>query len=555
MIRSLSISALLITIMTLYAGTPVKANGTYTNPIIDMDYSDPDICRRGADYYLTASSFNCVPGLPVLHSRDLVHWRIAGHALSQLEPNDKFDLAQHGKGVFAPSIRVHNDSLYIYYSDPDQGIFMVKAKDPEGPWEKPVMVKEGRGYIDPCPLWDDDGQAYIVFALAGSRVRQSGVLLMNRLSADGTRVTDGAGRVIYDGHGENAVIEGPKLYKHGGYYWIFAPAGGVGNGYQLAMRSKDIWGPYEWRIVLSSGPKTINGPHQGGWVTTPDGHEDWFVHFQHKKPVGRVIHLQPMKWRNDGWPVMGDDSDGDGRGLPVREWKLPSVDGGTSEKYSLLISDEFNGRELGPQWQWHANPKPWWYYAAGEKGLLRLFATVQGYEGNLWQCPNLMLQKFPGEAFTMEAKMTFTPSSLGIGERAGFIVMGNSYATFAFEHPDSTGVVVRLSECRDAGSKISAEQTIASISLPEGQGIVGYGKNDSPKPTTVWVRMEMKNSRCTFSYSWDGAHYKDINHKFLAQEGKWIGAKMGFFCNRPSKAKGGGWLDVDYIRVNTNVKR
>ncbi len=544
-ITAITLLALSLSSVTAQSWMPDNGDGTYTNPIIDADYSDPDVCRRGEDYYMTASSFNCMPGLPVLHSRDLVNWTLVGHALQWMEPTDRYDLPQHGKGVFAPSIRVHNDSLFIYYADPDIGIYMVKCKNPEEGWTQPVMVKPGRGYIDPCPLWDDDGNAYLVHALAGSRVRQSGMLVMNRLSADGTRVLDRQGRVIYDGHGENPVIEGPKLFKHNGYYWIFAPAGGVGNGYQLAMRSKDIMGPYEWRIVLASAEGTINGPHQGGWVTTPDGKEDWFIHFQHKKPVGRVIHLQPMEWRADGWPVMGEDKDGDGKGIPVRRHKKPAV-GKTYPATAPQTSDEFNTRELGLQWQWHANPYAHWYYAAGEKGLLRLFGTVQNYEGNLWQCPNLLLQKFPSEAFTVETKVTFNPVEIGLGQRGGLIVMGENYATLAFEHSAEQGLQLQLRQCLDASSRKSQEEVIASINLPEERG--------AWDPVTVWFKMEMKRSRCYFSYSWDGKRYTRIDHELLAREGKWIGAKVGFFCNRPTKAKAGGWLDIDYIRVKNQAK-
>lgn len=519
---------------------PDNGNGTYTNPIIDADYSDPDVCLRGTDYYMTASSFNCMPGLPILHSKDLVNWKIVGHALPEIEPTEKYDLPQHGKGVFAPSIRVHNDSLFIYYADPDEGIYMVKCKNPDEGWEKPVMVKKGRGYIDPCPLWDEDGKAYLIHALAGSRVRQSGLLIMNKLSADGKQVLDGQGRVVYDGHGENAVIEGPKLYKHGGYYWIFAPAGGVGNGYQLAMRSKDIMGPYEWRKVLASGKNTINGPHQGGWVTTPDGKEDWFVHFQHKKPVGRVVHLEPMKWRSDGWPVMGIDKDGDGMGEPVTKYKKPNIVGLAKTKpFAPQASEEFNDRQIGLQWQWQANPKVYWAYPAGEKGKLRLFATAQNYTGNLWQCPNLLLQKFPSEAFSVVTKVTFTDTEQGLDERAGLVVMGGNYATLAFEHTED-GLRLQLNVCEKAESKESEEKVVFST---------------MPKSKTVWLKMDMANSRCTFSYSWDGVKYEKIDCKFLAAEGKWIGAKVGLFCNRPWKAKTGGWLDADYFRVTNHARK
>ena len=166
---------------------PDNGDGTYTNPVLYADYSDPDACAVGEDYYLTASSFNCMPGLPILHSKDLVNWEIIGHALQEQTPREVFDQAAHGKGVWAPAIRHHDGEFYIYWGDPDHGIMMVKTADPRGQWSQPVCVIEGKGMIDPCPLWDDDGRCYIVYAYAGSRAGLNSVLTMRELSADGTR--------------------------------------------------------------------------------------------------------------------------------------------------------------------------------------------------------------------------------------------------------------------------------------------------------------------------------------------------------------------------------
>ena len=134
---------------------PDQGNGTYVNPVINADYSDPDVCAVGDDYYMTASSFNCIPGLPILHSKDLVNWTIIGHALQEQQPRELFDRPQHGKGVWAPSIRYHEGEYFIYWGDPDHGVFMVKARQPQGPWSEPLCVIAGKGMIDTTPLWDD----------------------------------------------------------------------------------------------------------------------------------------------------------------------------------------------------------------------------------------------------------------------------------------------------------------------------------------------------------------------------------------------------------------
>ncbi|HEY0040422.1 MAG TPA: glycoside hydrolase 43 family protein, partial [Flavisolibacter sp.] len=299
-----------------------NGDGTYKNPILHADYSDPDAIRVGDDYYMTSSSFEDVPGLPILHSKDLVNWTLIGHALKRLPPFDHFSIPRHGEGVWAPALRYRNGEFYLYYPDPDFGIYLTKAKNAAGPWSEPVLVAGGKGLIDPCPLWDDDGQVYLVHAYAGSRAGIKSVIAVKKLNKEGTKAID-EGVLVYDGHELDPTIEGPKFYKRAGYYYIFAPAGGVATGWQLVLRSKNIYGPYERKNVMDQGASATNGPHQGAWVTTQTG-EDWFLHFQDKEAYGRIVHLQPMKWVAD-WPVIGVDKDGDGKGEPVTRYKKPNV--------------------------------------------------------------------------------------------------------------------------------------------------------------------------------------------------------------------------------------
>lgn len=329
-----------------------QSDGTYVNPVLHADYSDPDVCAVGDDFYMTASSFQCTPGLPILHSKDLVNWQLVNYALKEVEPKDFYRKPQHGKGVWAPCIRYHNGEFYIYWGDPDWGIFMVKTKDPKGEWEKPVLVKAGRGMIDPSPLWDEDGKAYLAHAWAGSRAGFNSIITICEMNAEGTQVI-GEPVLVFDGNdGVNHTVEGAKFYKNNGYYYILAPAGGVVEGWQIALRSKHVYGPYESKIVMAQGSTDINGPHQGGWVKTCSG-ESWFVHFQDKGAYGRVIHLNPVEWK-DNWPVIGTDKDGDGCGEPVKRHRKPDV-GRDWPVQTPVESDEFDSRKLGLQWEWHAN--------------------------------------------------------------------------------------------------------------------------------------------------------------------------------------------------------
>ena len=218
-------------------GWPTKAMGPTKNPVLYADYSDPDVCRVGDDYYLTSSSFNCLPGLQILHSKDLVNWTIIGAAVPYALPPVTDVRPEHGNRVWAPSIRHHNGEFYIFWGDPDQGAFMVKAKDPKGPWSEPVLVKAGKGIIDTTPLWDDDGRVYLVHAYAGSRAGLKSVITICELSADASKAITQS-RIIFDGHEAHQTCEGPKFYKRNGYYYIFHPAGGVPTGWQVVLRSK-----------------------------------------------------------------------------------------------------------------------------------------------------------------------------------------------------------------------------------------------------------------------------------------------------------------------------
>lgn len=268
-------------------------NGTYRNPILYADYSDPDVIRVGGDFYMTASSFAHTPGLPILHSKDLVNWKLIGHAVDRL-PGEYDGPVRHGDGVWAPSIRYHDGKFWIFFSAPDEGIYMTTAADPAGPWSPLHLVKEAKGWIDPCPFWDEDGRAYLVHAFARSRSGIKHRLKMCGMKPDGTGLLDD-GVIIFDGELDHPTMEGPKMYKRNGYYYIFAPAGGVPTGWQTILRSRDVYGPYEDKIVLQQGSTETNGPHQGGYVELESG-ESWFIHFQDRDAYGRIVHLQPMRW-------------------------------------------------------------------------------------------------------------------------------------------------------------------------------------------------------------------------------------------------------------------
>jgi beta-xylosidase len=512
------------------AWVPDNGNGSFKNPVINADYSDPDAVRVGEDYYLVSSSFEHVPGLPILHSKDLVNWKIIGHALQRQIPLEHFSVSRHGEGVWAPAIRYHKNEFYIYYPDPDFGIYVTKAKNAAGPWSDPVLVVGGKGLIDPCPLWDDDGNTYLIHAWAGSRAGIKSILTVKRMNTDGTRALD-EGAIVYDGHDTDPTIEGPKLYKRNGYYYIFAPAGGVSTGWQLVLRSKNIYGPYERKVVMDQGTTTVNGPHQGAWVNTVTG-EDWFLHFQDKGPYGRVVHLQPMQWKN-GWPVIGIDQDGDGKGEPVLIYKKPNT-GKTYASEVPATSDEFNDNSIGLQWQWQANPKSTWAFANAATGRLRLFSDkIPDSARNMWDAPNLLLQKLPADSCMITTKLSFKPNGKLEGERTGLVVMGMSYAGLVLKYEKNKNNIIYIT-CKDAARGKKETETIAAE----------YRGGD------IYFRMElMAGAKCRFSYSFDGNSFIHLPEIFQADPGRWTGAKVGLVCLRSSQINDSGFADVDWFRV------
>jgi beta-xylosidase len=509
-----------------------NGDGTYKNPILNADYSDPDAIRVGDNFYLVSSSFEDIPGLPVLQSKDLVNWTIIGHALKCQPPYEHFSVPRHGEGVWAPSIRYHNNEFYIYYPDPDFGIYLVKAKNAAGPWSDPVLVEAGKGLIDPCPLWDADGNVYLVHAFAGSRAAIKSIIVVKKLNKEGTKVIDD-GVLVYDGHETDPTIEGPKFYKRNGYYYIFAPAGGVPTGWQLVLRSKSVYGPYERKVVMDQGHSSTNGPHQGAWVTTKAG-EDWFLHFQDKGIYGRVLHLQPMKWINN-WPVIGVDKDGDGKGEPVLRNKKPNV-GKIYPIQTPQETDEFNNSTLALQWQWMANPKPTWYFLNPSKGYLRLFSyRLPDSAKNLWDAPNVLLQKFPADEFMVTTKMNFTPNPKLENEKAGLAIMGLSYANLALKSRKD-GIYLVYGVCKDADKGKAEKETV----------ITKLGS------AAIYLRVQVKkDGECNFYYSTDGKTFTKAAEPFTAEVGRWIGAKVGIFCTRETQTNDSGYADFDWFRVES----
>lgn len=505
---------------------------TYKNPILYADYSDPDVIRVGEDYYMVSSSFSFFPSVPLLHSRDLVHWEIINHCVPSL-PFEKYYLPSHGSGTWAPSIRWHKGVFYVFVPLPDEGIYVARSSDPYGTFTLNCLC-EAKGWIDPCPFWDDDGKAYMMFAYARSRSGIKHRLDLVEMDETCTRLI-GTPVTVFDGRQLGPTTEGPKVYKHDGYYYVLMPSGGVASGWQSALRAKNIRGPYEYKIVMHQGSTPVNGPHQGGWTDSPDG-RNWFVHFQDVGSLGRIVHLQPLCF-NGGWPFIGAEQNGDGIGEPVSEWELP-VTG--QPEYRIATSDEFTGAKLGLQWQWQAVPRDDVYSLAKNPGHLRLYCRkLEERKNLLWHAPNVLTQIPQSRSFTATVKLALYGEQ--DGDMAALGMTGHRYAYAALKWEQG-----RMKICLYRGVVTETEYEGAA----EEECVAVYGLDHETVDRYVYLRMVLAaDETYTFFWSANGTWYRPLGADCPLSKGTWTGARLCLWAANYNNIPSGGYGDYDYIHI------
>ena len=510
-------------------------NGNYRNPILYADYSDPDAIRVGEDYFMIASSFCNAPGLPLLHSKDLVNWKVVNYIIDKL-PEERYKAPIHGCGVWAPAIRYHEGTYYVCFPMPDEGIYMSTATDPFGKWSEPVNIRPGAGWIDPCPFWDEDGRAYLVAGVAKSRIGYKSVLHMVEMRPDGMGLIGEEVRIFDGNENDQVTIEGPKMYKRNGWYYVFAPAGGVKTGWQTVLRSRNVFGPYEYKVVMRQGDSVVNGPHQGAWVDTVTG-EDWFLHFQDVYAAGRITHLQPMSWKED-WPIIGVAKEGNDYGEPVTEYRKPNVGTVNTEICEPAASDDFTGSQLGLQWQWNANPEKRWFELTGNSIKLNAVSrnTVYG------DIPNLLLQKWPAPEFSCVTKLDL--SHLGEGDEAGVISMGISYGLLTFKKNGNQLAPCFITGVQKYGKILpdlteETEYPLPAMAFDAAKEI--YVRYTVKRTGTRDLNANEKDfplELVTMEYSTDGSNYQTAG-KMTAMPGRWVGVKNGVFCTSAEEGSKG----------------
>ena len=485
-----------------------QGNGTYINPVLNVDFSDPDVIRVGEKYYMVASDFHFI-GMQVLESDDMVNWRYVSQLYRRFDEPGWDSNGHYAGGSWAPAIRYHDGLFYVYFCTPDEGLYMTTAKEAQGPWAPLHLVKRVKKWEDPCPLWDDDGKAYL-----GRSQHGAGPIIVHRMSADGRQLLDD-GVTVYTG----PVAEGTKFMKRGGYYYLVIPEGGVGQGWQTVLRSRNVYGPYEKRVVLEQGSTDVNGPHQGALVDTPDG-QWWFYHFQETPVLGRVVHLQPARWKDD-WPLIGVDIDGNGIGEPVHVWQKPivgnpegghaskrdKVELGTDDTASPYIQDDCNDdfdypqnlksqtSALKPAWQWNHNPQDDHWSLTERKGWLTLHALPAD---SLKACRNMLTQKVVGYVSESTTLMT---------------AQGQCYA----------GLCCIGKQFRAVGL---CEQGV----FVEAHGKKVIIKKGRFKKLYLRVSNDCRENRHQFFYSTDGRHFTPAGAPFSMRAGYWKGIRVGLFC-------------------------
>jgi beta-xylosidase len=428
-------------------------------------------------------------GIPVLESPDMVNWKIVARVYDHLDFPEYNTNNRYAGGSWAPAIRYHADRFWIYFCTPDEGLFMSSAEKAEGPWEPLTQVKALPRWEDPCPFWDEDGKAYLGHSLKGA-----GPIIIHKMSADGKQLLD-EGVTVYTG----PTAEGTKIHKMNGWYYLSIPEGGVAQGWQTILRSKNIFGPYEKKVVLEKGSTGINGPHQGSLVDTPDG-QWWFYHFQSDGAMGRVVHLEPVLWQ-EGWPVIGVDIDRNGIGEPVYVWKKPDIKGNFRIS-APQTGDDFNSPQPGLQWQWNHNPVVESWTLTEKPGYLVLKAIKAE---NFVKAHNTLTQKVMG--VTGEAITEMDLNGIAEGQKAGLCSMGGKITNLI-------GVLKRNGQLylfTESSGKISAEKAI------------------STKKIFLKVQLDIKGDNNQFLYSTDNKTFSMFGDKFSTAAGYWKGTRIGLF--------------------------
>lgn len=483
-------------------------DGTFANPILAGDFSDPDVIRVGNKYYMTCSEFHFM-GMPILESDDMVNWKVIARVHDKLPTGNGYnDMNAYGNGTWAPSIRYHDGKFYIYVCSPNEGLWVTTAENPAGPWSDIKLIKAVGGWEDPCPIWDNEGNAYLGRSQLGG-----GPIYIHRMSPDGMSLLDN-GRVVYEG----PTAEGTKIFIKDGEFYISIPEGGVSTGWQTVMHAASIYGPYHSKRVFEQGSTDINGPHQGALVDTPDG-EWWFYHFQSFNTLGRIVHLQPVVWEN-GFPVIGTDYDGNGIGEPMKIVTKPDT-GVNNTPYAPQSSDDFTSSTLNCYWQFNHNPVLECYDLTSRPGWLQ-WKPLKAEK--LEKARNSLTQKIMGYSGKVYAVIDVT--KIAPGQRAGVLCMGNQYYGAGVRNDNGT-----LRIYSEWGGAVTNAYKLTTQTL-------------------VYIRLDLDAANNSYRFLWstNGTNFVRMGDQQLKQsEANWKGPRVGLYNYSTTDEGLNGTAAFDYF--------
>jgi len=521
-IRKLVIAAVLLaSFVQAFADEPAGAwgnwirwgdqgDGTYRNPVLPADYSDLDCIRVGSDYYAISSTFQYSPGMVILHSKDLVNWRILGHVIddvTQIGPELNWDrMNRYGHGVWAGAIRFHDGKFWVYFGTPDEGYFMSTAKNPAGPWAPLHRVMGEAGWDDCCPFWDDDGQVYFV----GTHFKDGYKTWLFKLTPDGRDLVKDWRVLLNEGAGREA----NKLYKINGiYYHLFSEQKpGVGR-YVMMQRATNIAGPYTRKRQLSHAQTSAHEPNQGGLVQTEQGGCYFFTHHGTGDWEGRCASLLPVTWV-DGWPIVGNIGK-DGIGTMVWSGRKPVID---TPITTPQTDDMFDGPKLGVQWEWNYQPRADKWSLTERPGFLRLHAFKPLERDNLKKAANTLTQR-SFRTSTNVVTLALDLTGMVDGQVAGLCHYSGGYSTIAVRRQDG---------------KLTFESAQNKTITP-GQVLTTH---------KIWLRSTWGlEGKSHYAYSTNGTDFIPFGETYQLTWGDYRGDRTGIFTyNNDAEA---GYADCD----------
>lgn len=487
-----------------------NGDGTYTNPVIPADFPDPDVILVGDTYYMVSTTMFVFPGVPIIKSKDLVNWEYCSNAVQRFDYSPCYNLDgcnRYGKGQWATSLKYHNGKFYALFITLDEGGFICTADKAEGPWEVTHLPK---GFYDPGLFFDDDGRIYVA--------QGYGKISITEVNKNFEAIDKDS--LVFTGDIRGG-IEGTHVYKLNGYYYLYCTYGGV-DGIQVALRSKNIYGPYEQKVVMSETTPGVNfGVHQGALIQTQTG-EWWTMLFVDAGPFGRMPSLHPVTWV-DGWPMVGVD------GHAVTTYKKPNV-GKEWHVTDFPKSDEFDGKELGLQWGWNHNPDPANWSLTAKPGFMRL--TAGRVVESLREAPNFLNQRpfmnyDQSKPTTGSTKMDAT--NMKDGDIAGLSVFQDPYAYIAVKQENGVKEVIMVNNGEVLASAPMQGNTVYFITLASNS-----------------------TKKATFQYSFDGQTYTQLGNELTMRFSLKIftGNKFGIFNYATRQT--GGFVDFDYFRMGVN---